>query len=198
MAPWGLSFCHVSTLEKVCDFLPNPKRHWLPCLSFLLSLWGICLPKSSLSVRTEGPFLCKWFTAIICVTSSWTQGLFIFYINSHVIFQQVSFPPLPASCLSIVSDNRFKTGVWAWLSLSPALNLALPLAGAEQAGEMTASCKMQANMVLCIIISPASVSLGYSEITFGSFLFFYLNKEVTVGIIHPLIPLFRTQQLEKD
>lgn len=32
------------------------------------------------------------------------------------------------------------------------------LAGAEQAGEMTASCKMQANMVLYIIISPASVS----------------------------------------
>ena len=56
------------------------------------------------------------------------------------------------------------------LPLILALNLTLPLdyillTGAEQAGEMTASCRMQADTVACITVSPASVPLCYSEIT---------------------------------
>ena len=99
--------------EGVCDSLPNPKRHWLLCLSFLLNPGEIYLPKSSLSVRTESPFLCKWFIVIICATSSQTFRLFIFYINSYVIFQQVSFFS-SVSLLSFhhqLSANRFETGV---------------------------------------------------------------------------------------
>lgn len=63
---------------------------------------------------------------------------------------------------------------------------------------MTASCKMQANMVPCTNISPASAPLGCSEITLGGDFCFLLKQRKHCGYIHPPVPLLTSQQLEKD
>ena len=146
--------------------MPNPKRHRLPCLSFLLNPGEIHLPKSSLSVRTESPFLCKWFIVIICATFSQTQGLFIF-LHQFLCSISTSLSSSPVSLLPFhhLSANRFRTGDpdRAFFESSPeslSVSGSIFLTSAEQAGEMTASCKMQANTVVGTIVSPASVPFG--------------------------------------
>lgn len=120
---------------------------------------GIHLPKSFLSVRTEGPFLCKWFIVIICATSSQSQGLFIFYINSYIVFQRVSFPALALSCPSttaLPTESKQESAtafLWGWLWISLCLWQYIS-DSVEQAGERSASCRMQANMRMWIIMSP--------------------------------------------
>lgn len=91
----------------------------------------------------------------------------------------------PASLLRLhhLSASRFKTGVRdrAFFESNPESHFAFVrrfLTGAQQARETTASCRMQANIVLCFTVVSAGVPLGYHEITYwDNFCSFTETKE---------------------
>lgn len=110
---------------------------------------------------------------------------FLCSISTSLFFLPCLPPALPSSLPTDSKQRSLQQG-----SLCLALNLTLSasgslfLTGAEQAGGMTASCKMKANIVVCLIISPAGVPSGYSKVTFGEDFVLLLKQEVTVDIIH--------------